>query len=51
MINTANLYLQVSFDTSAGLDSSFIHSAKAHWTKQTRYDAQYEIINRLLSEQ
>ncbi|MCX4358333.1 MAG: restriction endonuclease [Rikenellaceae bacterium] len=49
-INTANLYLQVSFDSSAELDSSFIHSSKAHWTKQTRYDAQYEIINRLLSE-
>lgn len=49
-INTANLYLQVPFDSSAELDSSFIHSSKAHWTKQTRCDAQYEIINRLLSE-
>ncbi len=49
-ISTANLYLQVSFDSSAELDSSSIHSSKAPWTKQTRYDAQYELINRLLSE-
>lgn len=48
-ITTANLYLLVSFDSSAELDSSSIHSSKAHWTKQARYDAQYvalEIINR-----
>ena len=47
-INTADLYLQVSFDSSAELESSSIHSYKASWTRKTRYDAQYEIINRLL---
>ena len=40
-INTTNLYLLVSFDSSAELDSSSIHSSKAPWTKQSRYDAQY----------
>lgn len=49
-INTANLYLLVSFDPSAELNSSSIHSSKAPWTKQTRYDTQYGIINWLLSE-
>lgn len=47
-INTASLYLLVSFDPSTELESSSIHSSKALWTRQTRYDAQYEIINRLL---
>ena len=47
-INTASLYLLVSFDPSSELESSSIHSSKALWTRQTRYDAQYEIINRLL---
>lgn len=40
-INTTNLYLLVSFDSSVELDSSSIHSSKAPWTKQCRYDAQY----------
>lgn len=40
-ISTTNLYLLVSFDSSAELDSSSIHSSKAPWTKQSRYDAQY----------
>lgn len=40
-ISTTNLYLLVSFDSSAELDSSSIHSSKALWTKQNRYDAQY----------
>lgn len=40
-ISTTNLYLLVAFDSSAELDSSSIHSSKASWTKQSRYDAQY----------
>lgn len=50
-INTANLYLQVSFDSSAELDSSSIHSSKASWTKQSRYDAQYELLSTITKNQ
>lgn len=48
-ISTTNLYLLVAFDSSAELDSSSIHSSKASWTKQSRYDAQYVSLETIRS--
>jgi len=46
-IKTTSLYAVVEFDANE-LDSSHIHSGKALFEKETRYDSQYLIINKLL---
>lgn len=46
-VNTTEMYLVVDIDTSVELDASTIDSTKKEWTKATRYDAQYSVINRL----
>ena len=46
-INTTDMYVLVEIDTSKELESSNIHSAKKTYTPQTRYDAQYSLINDL----
>ena len=43
------MYLVVDIDTSVELDASIIDSTKKEWTKATRYDAQYSVINELKS--
>ncbi len=47
-ISTADLYLQVSFDSASELDSSAVSSSLAPYVKQTRYDAQYETISSII---
>jgi len=46
-VNTTEMYLSVDIDTSVELDASIIDSTKKEWTKATRYDAQYSVINEL----
>lgn len=46
-VNTTEMYLSVDIDTSVKLDASIIDSTKKEWTKATRYDAQYSVINEL----
>ena len=48
-VNTTEIYLVVDIDTSVELDVSIIDSTKKEWTKATRYDAQYSVINELKS--
>ena len=48
-VNTTEMYLSVDIDTSVELDVSAIDSTKKGWTKATRYDAQYSVINELKS--
>lgn len=42
-------YSEVDEDTSVELDVSIIDSTKKEWTKATRYDALYSVINELKS--
>lgn len=46
-VNTAEMYLSVNIDTSVELDASILDSTKKEWTKATRYDAQYSVIEKL----
>lgn len=46
-VNTTEMYLSVNIDTSVELDASILDSTKKEWTKATRYDAQYSVIEKL----
>ena len=45
------MYLSINIDTSIELHTSNIDSTKKEWTKATRYDAQYAVLNDLLITQ
>lgn len=47
---TTGIYLSVDIDTSSELDASDLDSTKKEWTKETRYDAQFAIINELMKQ-
>ena len=46
-VNTTEMYLAVDIDTSIELDASTLDSTKKNWTKSTRYDAQFAVIEEL----
>ena len=46
-VNTTEIYLSVDIDTSVELDASTLDSTKKDWTKATRYDAQYAVIEEI----
>lgn len=46
-IQTTELYALVDIDNAEELDSSNINAAKKAYTRETRYDAQYSLINDL----
>ena len=50
-VTTTEMYLSINIDTSIELHTSNIDSTKKEWTKATRYDAQYAVINDLLIAQ
>lgn len=47
-IKKANLFVSLDFESLAELDSSIVDSRKKRFTKKTRYDAQFAIINELM---
>ena len=46
-IQTTEMYVLVDIDNAEELDSSNINAAKKAYTRETRYDAQYSLINDL----
>ena len=46
-IQTTEMYALVDIDNAGELDSSNINAAKKAYTRETRYDAQYSLINDL----
>ena len=46
-IQTTEMYVLVDIDNAEELDSSTINAAKKAYTRETRYDAQYSLINDL----
>ena len=46
-IQTTEMYVLVDIDNAGELDSSNINAAKKAYTRETRYDAQYSLINDL----
>ena len=50
-VTTTEMYLSVDIDTSIELYASHLDSTKKEWTKTTRYDAQFAVINDLLITQ
>ena len=50
-VTTTEMYLSINIDTSIELHTSNIDSTKKEWTKATRYDAQYAVLNDLLITQ
>ena len=46
-IHTTEMYALVDIDNAGELDSSNINAAKKAYTRETRYDAQYSLINDL----
>ena len=46
-IQTTEMYILVDIDNNKELDSSNINAAKKAYTRETRYDAQYSLINDL----
>lgn len=50
-VTTTEMYLSVNIDTSIELYVSNLDSTKKEWTKTTRYDAQFAVINDLLITQ
>ena len=50
-VTTTKMYLSINIDTSIELHTSNIDSTKKEWTKATRYDAQYAVLNDLLITQ
>ena len=46
-IQTTEMYVLVDIDNAKELDSSNINAAKKAYTRETRYDAQYSLINDL----
>lgn len=46
-IHTTEMYVLVDIDNAEELDSSNINAAKKAYTRETRYDAQYSLINDL----
>lgn len=50
-VTTTEMYLSVNIDTSIELHASNLDSTKKEWTKATRYDAQFAVLNDLLITQ